>query len=224
MKFLVAISTCLMLSDAFAGWSQEVRKDPMGREDKYISTSKSTNTRNLGSPYGAVRGTLSIRRQGDSIDILFYVDRGQFLCNSNDCSVTVRFDDKPAVEINAVGPADYSSDVLFISYAERFAKEAIGSKKILIEATFFQSGRHIFYFDSRGFENTKVGNYVSSKEEVRLRNEELQEKSRLAIEENEKKSFDERKCDELLSSAKSYPNSIYAQRIFDYFKEKQRCN
>lgn len=219
-NFVITIIAIFMLSSAVAGWNQEIRKNPMGRDDIWIATSSSTNTRNLGFPYGNIRGHLVVRKQGDSFNVLLYVDRGQFLCQMNGCGITVRIDDNPAEEMSAVVPADHSSDVIFVSNGEKFSKNIIGSKKILIEATFYQKGSNIFYFNTIGFEKTKVGKSISSIDEERRKNEKIQ----LEMEAIELKTYDERDCQELRASANRYPNSIYAQRIFDYFNDKQRCN
>lgn len=58
----------------------------------------------------------------------------------------VKFDDAKPVRFTAVGPADYSSDTLFIRNTSRFVASARKAKKVQIEATFYQDGDRQFEF------------------------------------------------------------------------------
>jgi len=109
----------------------------------------SNNQISFGFPYkGLQRARLSLRihpRYGK--DVILSLDKGQFLCGYSNCGVTVKFDNGISQRYTATEPADNSSNTLFLRNYSKFVQNAKRSKKVYIEATFYQEGNRVFEFD-----------------------------------------------------------------------------
>jgi hypothetical protein len=110
----------------------------------------SLNDLNFGFPYqGAQHATLTLRihpRFGKSA--MLSIERGQFLCGIEDCSITVRFDAGKPQRFSVGEPSDHSSTVLFITSYDGFLASVRKSKKIYVAAEFYQQGSPVMEFDT----------------------------------------------------------------------------
>jgi len=118
----------------------------------------SSNTVNFDFPYsGEQHATLNLRdgpRYGK--DVIFRIERGQILCHSyEDCTVLVRFDDGKASNYTAVGPADNSTETIFIRNYARFVGNLLKAKRVRISTNIYQEGAPVFEFDVSGFDQGK---------------------------------------------------------------------
>lgn len=66
------------------------------------------------------------------------------------CTGTVRFDNGPAHTISFNGPADNSSDTIFIVGAKSFIAKLKKAKKVIIEKTLYEAGNPQFEFNVAG--------------------------------------------------------------------------
>ena len=129
-------------------WNYSTSSDPMGGTIKnaYIL---SLNEINFQFPYqGSQRATLTLRnhpRYGK--DVILGLNKGQFLCGYPKCQVTVRFDNGKPQKYSAAEPADHSTNTLFINGYAKFLENLKKSKKLYIEAIFYQEGSKVFEFD-----------------------------------------------------------------------------
>jgi hypothetical protein len=139
-------------------WSYYQSDDTMGKgviSQAYVSSS---NTVNFDFPYaGAQHATLRlITNPRHGKDAMFSIEKGQILCHSyEDCTVLVRFDDEKAVNYTAVGPADNSTETIFIRNYDRFVEKMLKAKRVRIAANIYQQGAPMFEFDVRGFDQNK---------------------------------------------------------------------
>lgn len=131
-------------------WSYNEYSDMHGKA--FYAEVTSTNSVTFGFPYAGGTATLTIRNHPKyGTDVYLHVE-GQFVCHaSDDCVVMVKFDEGKPSKFSAAGPADYSSDTLFIQNAKRFIAAARKAKKVTIEATFFQEGDRQFVFPIQNF-------------------------------------------------------------------------
>lgn len=138
-------------------WQYDVSEDPMSGAKRYTATVRSTNTVSFGFPYsGAQRGTLTLRAKGKGKDVLFYIEQGQILCPSyQGCSAQVRFDEEKPVRFSANGPADHSSETIFLSDEGRFISKLKKSKRVRLAVEIYQNGAPAFEFDVSGFDQDK---------------------------------------------------------------------
>jgi hypothetical protein len=136
---------------AHANWEYRQDQDQMsGKTAKYAEI-ESSNTLSLAFPYsGKNKGYIQIRQHPKyGQDAILSVEKGQFLCPSySGCEVSVKFDEKPPVRYSGNGSADHDSKVIFIGNAARFIGEAKKAKRILIQASMYQSGSPIIEFNS----------------------------------------------------------------------------
>lgn len=130
-------------------------EDDMTGRKTFLATIDSTNRVNFGFPYsGAQSATLKLRthpRWGK--DVILSISRGQFQCSSySGCSLLVRFDDEPPVRYSAVEPSDNDSTYIFFQGYSNFVGRMMKSKRVRIEAQFYQEGSRIFEFNVEGFD------------------------------------------------------------------------
>jgi hypothetical protein len=141
-----------------SAWRYDMDEDPMTSAKTYFATVLSSNTIELGSPYGGPQyGTLMLRthpRHGK--DVIFRIQRGQILCRSYDgCTVLVRFDDDEPVRYNANGASDNSTETIFLSNYSGFAERMMKAERVRIAVEIYRSGTPVFEFNVKGFDVTK---------------------------------------------------------------------
>ena len=139
-------------ADADAWHYGEVKSEMTGTVSKW-ATKQSVNTVNFGFPYnGEQHGTVMVDMD-DSSDttMLFYVKKGQIVCNGLDkfgtCLVFVKFDDSKADFVTAHTSGDDSTT---IGFDTAFLRRLRRSKKLLIQVEVFHEGAPIFTFDVGG--------------------------------------------------------------------------
>jgi hypothetical protein len=66
------------------------------------------------------------------------------------CSGTVSFDGGPAQRVSFAGPADNSSDTVFVEGAKSFITKLRRAKKVVVEKTLYEAGNPQFEFDVAG--------------------------------------------------------------------------
>jgi len=133
-------------------WRYSEDIDKMSGKPTRFAFISSENSFNFAFPYaGENYGSLMIRqRTSDGLSIMFSISKGQIICMPS-CSISVRFDDKPAMKFNANLPSDYSSNAIFLSPASKFLSELKKSKKLLVEATYHSAGAKVSEFTTEGF-------------------------------------------------------------------------
>jgi len=127
----------------------------MSGGNRYTATVRSSNTVSFGFPYaGDQHGTLTLRTvQGKGKSVMFYIEKGQILCRSYDgCSAQVRFDDEKPVRFAANGPADHSSEIIFLEDYPRFLAKLKKAKRVRIAVDIYKNGAPAFEFDVSGFD------------------------------------------------------------------------
>lgn len=139
-------------------WSYSVADEQMTGGKRKTASVASTNAVEFGFPYnGSQNGHLILRtdpRHGK--DVIFRIEQGQILCPSyQGCTVQVRFDDDKASSFSASGPADHSSEVVFLNDYGRFIAKMQKAKRVRLSLDIYQNGRPVFDFDVSGFDVKK---------------------------------------------------------------------
>jgi len=145
-------------SSAGQQWIYDVREDKMTGGKTRSTYVFSSNTVSFGSPYsGAQHGQLTLRNDPKyGRDVIFSIERGQLLCRSyEDCNILVRFDDGKPETFSAIGPADNSSDTVFIRNYDRFLGKLRKAKTVRISLNVYKEGAPVFEFDVGGFDEAK---------------------------------------------------------------------
>lgn len=135
-------------------WTIEVSVDKMGRGTRVEAKKVSNNTLEFGFPYnGKQRATLwFIKFIGNEKRVVLSVDKGQFNNIYMNNTVDVKFDDDKVKKYKYEFSNDGNVNYILLNDFNSFTKKARTSKKVMIEAGFFQSGNHILEFDLTGFD------------------------------------------------------------------------
>jgi hypothetical protein len=133
-------------------WRYTEEADEMGRGRIKRASITSINTVSLKSPYeGPQHAKLWLRkhpRLGESVALS--IERGQFLAGVYRLQLLVRFDDNAPLTFYADEPESLSTTTVFIDEYPKFLKYLKLSKKVKIEAPFYDEGRKVFEFDVEG--------------------------------------------------------------------------
>jgi hypothetical protein len=132
-------------------WHYSQDTDKMDSSLTQLANIISENSLALGFPYaGENRGHLGVRKEKKSgLNVWFNIDKGQLICNSYDgCQIDVRFDDAPPIKFHGVGPADHSSNTVFLQPEGKFVELAKKAKQIRVAATIYQAGTQILEFST----------------------------------------------------------------------------
>jgi len=152
------VETPMEKTEAKALWTYTEKADPMTGEKRYFSSCVSTNEIQFEFPYnGGSTFMLIVRNMGKKNEVLLQVSKGQFIpsIGSNE-TVRVKFDDAAPTQFAYSSTSDGSADVIFIENATKFITQLKQSKKLMIEAKFFEAGNEIIYFDVAGLQWDKA--------------------------------------------------------------------
>jgi len=133
-------------------WDYRNTPDDMGRGIIKIASVRSVNEFEFDSPYeGIQRAALILRiHPKHGKDVMLSVEKGQFLCEIDSCSVDVRFDENNVMPFSVGEPSDYSTTMLFFHDYDSFMYYLRKSKKVYIEARFFMEATEVFEFNVSG--------------------------------------------------------------------------
>lgn len=132
-------------------YSQDV--DNVRGGTSFFASLTSSNTIYQDPPYDSDTSMTMMIRESPAYgtDVILTISSGQMMCPSYDgCTGTVRFDDRPAFQIRFAGPADNSSDTIFVEDAGSFIRNLKSAKKVLIEKTLYEAGDNQFEFNTAG--------------------------------------------------------------------------
>lgn len=134
-------------------WTYSDSKDEMRGTTTRFASVESDNLLDFAFPYnGGATGSLTLReRPQDGLNILLAVSKGQFQCHALEGgNVTVKFDDGPLEGFPCYEPSDATPGLLFIGNERRFLHRLRVSRKITVEAQFFEEGPRQLTFETRG--------------------------------------------------------------------------
>lgn len=167
---ITVITAFFFSTSAFAGnWYVSYSNDEMRDTSTKILMLSSENKHEFSFPYaGGTSMTLVLRSAKTTLkkgqkasdlkvsEAIVYVDKGQFICQAYDqCYVSVKFDSSPIEKYSVLKPQDHSSDSFFIKNSKKFIKQAANSKKVIIEASFYNESNKQFKFDLTDMDKAK---------------------------------------------------------------------
>lgn len=134
-------------------WSYSQDEDKVRSGTTYYARTTSTNSISQSFPYDSdTTMTMTVRKSpAYGTDVVLTISSGQMMCPSYEgCNGTVRFDNGPAQRVSFSGPADNSSDTIFVDGAKGFIAKLKSAKKVTIEKTLYEAGNPQFEFDVHG--------------------------------------------------------------------------
>lgn len=135
------------------GWQTETGADKMSNKSYVTRSALSINSFNLSFPYqGQQHARLIVRKHPRwGLDVFIEIERGQLICDFDDCTINVRFDDGPIKVFRVNKPSDHSSETFFLANVPSFVAQLTKAKKTFVELTFFQNNSHTAEFLTEGF-------------------------------------------------------------------------
>lgn len=133
-------------------WHQNATDDAMTGKPIVWATVESLNTIEFDFPYqGPQRATLALRdHPKHGKDAYISMERGQFLCRTDNCGLTIKFDDGKPQWYRASETDNGSSETLFITEYARFLAALRKAKTVKIEAQFYDQPSKVFEFENTG--------------------------------------------------------------------------
>ena len=144
-----------------SNWEWQYDVDEMTSNVRSFAHNYSTNKLSFDFPYqGDQQGSLLVRHQSsEGSDVIISIQKGQIQCRSySGCKIKVRFDQNPPEEFDAAGPADNSSEMVFILDTKTFLEKLEKSEKLLVQLTVFHEGNPVLEFDTNGFSSEQLMN------------------------------------------------------------------
>ena len=133
-----------------SNWTYSTEKDEMRGTESNFAQVEAHDTINLDFPYGEQRGRILVRKSAKfGFDVLVGVPSGQVMCNSfSNSHISVKFDSSPIRKYGCTDASDGSSSMVFIEGAKGFLANLKKSKRVVIEAEFFQNGLQQMTFET----------------------------------------------------------------------------
>lgn len=138
-------------------WNYSSQVDKMGRGTTEFASLDSVNQVSFDFPYnGGSTASLVIRNSPKyGKDVLLEIDKGQFLCDTEDCHVNVRVDNGPAARVDGDESSDGSSNVIFLPYST-LVRDLLRAKVLRVEPNFYQEGSRVFEFHPHGLDMKRL--------------------------------------------------------------------
>ena len=132
-------------------WSYDMEENKMAEKSFYASVT-ANNTLYFDFPYnGGASCELTLRYKGGENNVYMKVSKGQFMPNVlDDRRIRVKFDDEKPITFGYSMPSDASSNLIFINSERKFIDKLKKSKKVVIEAEFFNEGLRQLEYTTSG--------------------------------------------------------------------------
>ena len=137
-----------------SNWHYEEDTDKMRNTKSYFANTASLNSANFQFPYnGESHLNILVRNSSSENEVLFTIDKGQFMCGIDGCELAIKFDNEPVKTYHANEAEAGKTDVIFLAGSkDAFIKKLKSSKKVMIEAPFFNEPKTQFEFNTAGLE------------------------------------------------------------------------
>lgn len=139
----------------FSAWTYTDETDPMTDRKTRFACTTSTNRVQLNPPYVDVTARLCLRQSPrHGLDVFVTLDGdGQIICRSySDCAVKIRFGEGLVQSFSATDAADGSSNIVFITNAQRFVNGVQSADRTRIELTLYEAGVQPIEFNTSTLE------------------------------------------------------------------------
>lgn len=133
-------------------WTYETYEDKMDGTKQRVAVTTSTNKVHFDFPYAGGSEFYLMLRKGGGTDVMLKISKGQFMSGLTDEVVRVKCDNGTAVSYGYNGAADGSSDIIFLNGAKGLIEKIRKSKKVMIDAPFYNAGRQVAEFEVEGLE------------------------------------------------------------------------
>lgn len=138
--------------EPIGAWTYKETSDQMRGTVQHFATLRSDNALDFAFPYqGGSRGTLTLRLEGSTLNVLLSVDKGQFMCSASEENiVSAKFDAGPVQDFRCNTSSDGNTGVIFVMSEMDFLRQLKASSKLIMEAEFYREGRRQLVFTVPG--------------------------------------------------------------------------
>lgn len=136
-----------------SSWTYGDFKDDMTDKVSKWASLKSPDQVHFDFPYnGGSTLELTYRKRSDGReDAFFQISKGQILCSSYSCPVSLRIGDGPVQTFKGSSAAAGKSDVVFLGNLKELRAALTSGTPFKVQIEFFQKGNVAFGFDPKGF-------------------------------------------------------------------------
>ncbi len=133
-------------------WQYHSTSDEMRGTKSRFAELESDNSLDFDFPYnGGSRGHLILRRDPRSgLNVMLRMDKGQFAGRRE--SVSARFDAGPIITFTTSEPTDNRTGLVFLAPEQAFLRRLRASKRLILEAEFYQEGARQIRFTTAGLD------------------------------------------------------------------------
>ena len=140
-----------------SNWRYDERKVGIDDVSMKSATVKSRESLSLGFPYhGDNYGHITVRMKGKKRDVLFEIDKGQFVGGYSGMAIKAKFDNGKTTMFSALEPDDNSTGLMFIINSKGFVNALRSANKLKIETRLFREGNQVLEFDVSGLDMSKL--------------------------------------------------------------------
>jgi len=135
-----------------ASWVIKTKHDAMRNKDIHLAALVSENVVEFPFPYnGGSHLNLRLLKgdtgSGFDLQASIMIEKGQFDCGSDGCSVSMKFDDGSVERWGMTSARGAKSDIVFFDDSQRLLGRVRSARRLIVEASFFESGRRQFTFE-----------------------------------------------------------------------------
>lgn len=133
-------------------WVYSQDESAMDGRKRYFASCRSTNEIEFDFPYnGGSTFTLTLRNMGRGNEVILEVSKGQFMSSiASSETLRAKFDEDSPLTFSYNSADDGSTDIIFLNNAAKFISKLKKADKLMLEATFYNEGNRIIYFDVAG--------------------------------------------------------------------------
>lgn len=133
-------------------WQYDTTVNEITNKKNYVARCTSTNELEFEFPnHGGTHFILHLRNNGGKKDAVLQGVRCHFMSSiMGQKKLLVRFDDRKPMHFTYGSSNDGRGDVIFINKYNYFIQQVKKSKKVMIEAPFYNAGRQVVKFDLEG--------------------------------------------------------------------------
>lgn len=137
-----------------ANWHYDSSFDAMRNKTTYFACVTSTNELEFNFPYnGGASGQLCFRNSPQfGKDAYLMMDKGQFNCSFEGCTVHMKFDDGRILSVGATEASGGNTNTIFLHGYSKLESDMRHSKHLIVEAEYFQEGMQQLQFSVSGFD------------------------------------------------------------------------
>ncbi|MFV0247683.1 MAG: hypothetical protein ACK5H1_01810 [Tenacibaculum sp.] len=134
-------------------WRYSESIDEMDNTKKIIAYINSDNSIKFDFPYGNSDFKLSVRNWKGRNTVYISCSKCQFISGfSGEKTYRIKFDDEAPIRVSANHSSSGGADIVFFGSVSRIISKLKTSKKLMIEAEFFNFGMGNIVFSTKGFE------------------------------------------------------------------------